>query len=60
MKKNEYVQFLTEEMMKYMHRTKQEKHDRKIQRTSKGSSSYWFGIIPFALKMMKRRWQRHS
>ncbi|UOR12327.1 YqzE family protein [Halobacillus amylolyticus] len=60
MKKNEYVQFLTEETLKYMHMSKQEKLDRRVERPSKRSSSYWFGILPFALKIMKRKWQKHS
>ncbi|UOQ95589.1 hypothetical protein MUO14_01600 [Halobacillus shinanisalinarum] len=40
--------------------SKQEKLDRRVERPSKRSSSYWFGILPFALKVMKRKWQKHS
>ncbi|MCP3025702.1 YqzE family protein [Halobacillus sp. A5] len=55
MKKSEYAQYLTEEMMKHMHMTKQEKLEKKQTKPSKKSSSYWFGLLPFALKMLKKR-----
>ncbi|MFC7060612.1 YqzE family protein [Halobacillus seohaensis] len=54
MKKSEYAQFLTEEMMKHMHMTKQEKQEKRQTRPSKKTSSYWFGILPVALKMLKK------
>ncbi|GGF08153.1 hypothetical protein GCM10010954_03230 [Halobacillus andaensis] len=55
MKKSEYAQFLTEEMMKHMHMTKQEKIEKKQAKVSKKSTSYWFGLLPFALKMLRKR-----
>ncbi|WP_101844273.1 YqzE family protein [Halobacillus sp. Marseille-P3879] len=54
MKKSEYAQFLTEEMMKHMHMTKQEKKEQKQTKQSKKNSAYWFGLLPFALKMLKK------
>ncbi|ELK46237.1 YqzE family protein [Halobacillus sp. ACCC02827] len=55
MDKNDYVKFLTEEMVKYMHLSKEEKRLRKEEKPSKKSSSYWFGILPFAWKLFKRK-----
>ncbi|MFG6148538.1 YqzE family protein [Halobacillus sp. B23F22_1] len=55
MKKSEYAQFLTEEMMKHMHMTKREKMEKKQAKVSKKSTSYWFGLLPFALKMLRKR-----
>lgn len=55
MNQNDYVKFLTEEMVKYMHMSKEEKQKRKEAKPSKKSSFYWFGILPFALKMFKRK-----
>lgn len=55
MNRNDYVKYLTEEMVKYMHLSKQEKEQRKAAKPSKKSSSYWFGMIPVALKMFKKK-----
>ncbi|MCP3030296.1 YqzE family protein [Halobacillus sp. A1] len=55
MKKSEYAQYLTEEMMKHMHMTKEEKLEKKHSKPSKKSSSYWFGVIPFALRMLRKK-----
>ncbi|WP_082233854.1 YqzE family protein [Halobacillus massiliensis] len=53
MKKSDYAQFLTEEMLKHMHMTKEEKLEKK-QLKSKGSS-HWFGLLPLAIKMIRRK-----
>ncbi|MGP4061729.1 YqzE family protein [Halobacillus litoralis] len=55
MKQNDYVKFLTEEMVKYMHMSKEEKKQKKEKKPSKKSSFYWFGMVPMALKMFKRK-----
>ncbi|WP_173916163.1 YqzE family protein [Halobacillus sp. Marseille-Q1614] len=55
MKKSEYAQFLTEEMIRHMHMTKEEKMEKKQAKPSKRSTSYWFGLLPFALKMIRRK-----
>ncbi|WP_226582981.1 YqzE family protein [Halobacillus litoralis] len=55
MNQNDYVKFLTEEMVKYMQMSKEEKKQRKELKPSKKTSSYWFGMIPLALKMFKRK-----
>ncbi|SFF54208.1 YqzE-like protein [Halobacillus alkaliphilus] len=55
MDRNDYVKYLTEEMVKYMQMSKQEKKQRKAAKPSKKSAFYWFGIIPFALRMIKKK-----
>ncbi|ARI77075.1 YqzE family protein [Halobacillus mangrovi] len=55
MDRNDYVKYLTEEMVKYMQLSKKEKEKRKAAKPSKKSSSYWFGMIPLALKMIRRK-----
>ncbi|RWZ60093.1 YqzE family protein [Halobacillus fulvus] len=55
MNRNDYVKYLTEEMVKYMHLSKQEKQERKADKPSKKSSFYWFGVLPLAIRMLKRR-----
>ncbi|MBA2173615.1 YqzE family protein [Halobacillus locisalis] len=57
MDRNDYVKFLTEEMVKYMQLSKQEKKERKARKPSKKSSFYWFGVLPLAIKMMRKRWK---
>ncbi len=55
MNSNDYVKFLTEEMVKYMQLTKAEKRQRKAEKPTKKSSYYWFGLLPVALRMFKRK-----
>lgn len=57
MDRNDYVKFLTEEMVKYMQLSKEEKKERKAQKPSKKSSLYWFGVLPIAIKMFRKRWK---
>ncbi|TGB04320.1 YqzE family protein [Halobacillus salinus] len=57
MDRNDYVKFLTEEMVKYMQMSKEEKKDRKAKKPSKKSSLYWFGVLPIAIKMFRKRWK---
>ncbi|UOQ42538.1 YqzE family protein [Halobacillus salinarum] len=60
MKSDDYVKYLTEEMLKYMHMTKEEKQQRKAAKPSKKSTSYWFGLVPLALKMWRRNRKKHN
>lgn len=54
---NNYLRFLTEELMKYFNQPKEE---RKMKRKTRGSkSSYyfnrWFGIIPFSFRLFIKK-----
>ncbi|MCA1023016.1 YqzE family protein [Halobacillus litoralis] len=55
MNQNDYVKFLTEEMVKYMQLSKEEKKQRKQEKPSRKSSVYWFGLIPLAIRMFRRK-----
>ncbi|MFD1018728.1 YqzE family protein [Thalassobacillus hwangdonensis] len=56
---NDYVKFVTQELVRYMDMTKEEKtqrkHSRKNDKISKRSTRM-FGIIPMALKLL---WKKH-
>lgn len=54
---NDYVKFMTQEIVQYMDKPKD---DRKKQRQQKKRERQpfavrWFGVLPYALIMMKRR-----
>lgn len=55
MNRNDYLKYLTEETVKYMHLSKNEKENRKAAKPSKKSSLYWFGVVPVAIKMFKKK-----
>ncbi|KGP72948.1 YqzE family protein [Pontibacillus yanchengensis] len=54
---NDYVKFMTQELVKYMdmpHEEKQKrKEDKKLHR--KPASTQMFGVLPFAIKFLFRR-----
>lgn len=54
MKGNEYVKFMTEEIVSYLHMPADEKRKKKIERKEKIDSpvSHWFGVIPFSLRLL--------
>ncbi|WP_152656215.1 YqzE family protein [Oceanobacillus sp. CFH 90083] len=58
MKSNDYIRFLTEEMVKYMHLSSEEKAERK-QKKQKASnplySNKWLGVIPFSVQSWYRK-----
>ncbi|MDL4841562.1 YqzE family protein [Aquibacillus rhizosphaerae] len=56
---NDYMKFMTQEIVKYMDmpqeekkKRKQEKHFRKKQESM---SSRWFGLLPFAFKLLVKK-----
>lgn len=54
---NDYVKFMTQEIVQYMDKPKD---DRKKQRQQKKQERQpfavrWFGVLPYALIMMKSR-----
>ncbi|GEN87389.1 MULTISPECIES: YqzE family protein [Oceanobacillus] len=52
MKSNDYIRFLTEEMMKYINLPTEEKKERKQKKKSSNQlySNKWLGIIPFSIQ----------
>ncbi|MCD5323545.1 MULTISPECIES: YqzE family protein [Pontibacillus] len=51
---NDYVKFMTQEIVKYMDLPEEERKKRKEQKKQQEAalSSKWFGVLPFALKFM--------
>lgn len=52
MKSNDYIRFLTEEMMKYMNLSAEEKEERKQKKKTAQQlySNKWLGVIPFSIQ----------
>lgn len=53
---NDYVKFMTQEIVKYMDLPEEEKKNRR-QKRDKGDhiSNRWFGLLPFAFKMLVKK-----
>ncbi|KGP91944.1 hypothetical protein N780_16495 [Pontibacillus chungwhensis BH030062] len=53
---NDYVKFMTQEIVKYMDLPEDERKKRKEQKKQQEAiSSRWFGMLPFALKFMFKK-----
>ncbi|WP_040985292.1 YqzE family protein [Oceanobacillus jeddahense] len=58
MKSNDYIRFLTEEMVKYMNLSSEEKEERKQKKKNSSSQLYsnkWLGVIPFSIQSWYRK-----
>jgi len=51
---NEYIKFLTKEIVLYLNTTSEEKKKRKSDKRKKPTSSvqYWFGMVPISVKIL--------
>lgn len=61
---NDYVKYVTQQLVKYMdtpkETRKQQKEERKIQDlTTSYYSNRWFGVLPFALKLLINKRKHH-
>ncbi|QDP40587.1 YqzE family protein [Radiobacillus deserti] len=54
---NDYVKFMTQEIVKYMDTPSEERKERKKRRRSheEGLSSHWFGMLPLAFKLLFKK-----
>ncbi|MDC3415505.1 YqzE family protein [Aquibacillus salsiterrae] len=54
---NDYVKFMTQEIVKYMDMPQEERKKRKQNRTEQEYhlSNKWFGILPFAFKLLVKK-----
>ncbi|MBM7552308.1 YqzE family protein [Thalassobacillus pellis] len=52
---NDYVKFVTQELVRYMNLTKEEKVKRKSQKGRYTRQHTLFGILPMAAKMLFRK-----
>jgi len=63
MSTNDYVKFMTQQIVSYMDKPKEVRKQTKEQRkTERGSiSSHWFGILPLSVSLMlKKRNKSHE
>ncbi|WP_186575802.1 YqzE family protein [Aquibacillus kalidii] len=54
---NDYVKFMTQEIVKYMDMKPEERKKRKQEKSQKdfSVSNRWFGIIPFAFRLLVKK-----
>lgn len=52
MKHNEYVKFLTEQVVIHMNKTKVERIKEKENKQTQLLSNRWFGLFPFTIKLL--------
>ncbi|MDC3413407.1 YqzE family protein [Aquibacillus sp. 3ASR75-11] len=53
---NDYVKFMTQEIVKYMELPQDERRKRKKSKKKQSSfSSKWFGLLPFAFKLLVKK-----
>ena len=55
MKSNEYVKFLTEQLVTYLDTPKSERKKEKSVNESSLYSNNWFGLFPFTIKLLLRK-----
>lgn len=54
---NDYLKYITEEVVAYLDMTREEKKESKEQRKSENQklSNQWFGILPMSLKLFMKK-----
>lgn len=54
---NDYLKYITEEVVAYLDMTREEKKESKEQRKSEKQklSNQWFGILPMSLKLFMKK-----
>ncbi|MBD1378830.1 YqzE family protein [Metabacillus arenae] len=57
MSTNDYVKYLTQQIVKYLDTPQEEKKQRKERKKIERSpiATRWFGIIPFALQLLIKK-----
>ncbi len=55
MKSNDFVKYLTVQLVEKMDKPKQ-----KRSKKSTSLSSHWFGLIPMSIKMVAKRFQKNN
>lgn len=52
---NDYVKFMTEQLVTYMNQTKDERKKNKREKTSYVVGNKWFGLFPFTIKLLMKK-----
>lgn len=58
MSTNDYVKYVTQQIVKYMDTPKEERKQKKEEKKNVAVQPYsnqWFGILPFALKLIMNK-----
>lgn len=55
MSNQDYVRFLTEQLVTKMNETENEKQERKKERQPNLFSHRWFGLVPFTWKVLMKK-----
>jgi hypothetical protein len=60
MSTNDYVKFVTQQIVSYMDSPKEKRKSNKQERKNKRAPflNRWFGVLPFAFKLLFRRNKR--
>ncbi|MDY0396670.1 YqzE family protein [Virgibacillus halophilus] len=53
---NDYIKFITQQVVSYMDSPKEERIKRKTKNRNKaGVSSRWFGVLPLAIRLFMKK-----
>lgn len=52
MSSNDYVKFLTQQLVTYMNKPKEDRKKEKTKNEQSAYSSNWFGLFPFTIKLL--------
>ncbi|RDW21937.1 YqzE family protein [Oceanobacillus chungangensis] len=56
MKSNEYVKFMTQQIVTYMELPMEERKKRKLEQKNPSIyANHWLGVLPFALRVMRKK-----
>jgi len=55
MKQNEYIKFMTEQLVTYMDKPKEERKKTKNNKEQNGFSNRWLGLFPFTIKLLLKK-----
>jgi len=57
LKGNDYIKFVTEQVVSYLDLPAEERQKRKLDRknTNSNFSNHWFGVLPFAIKSLRKK-----
>ncbi|RKQ37778.1 YqzE family protein [Oceanobacillus halophilus] len=52
---NDYIKFVTEQVVSYLDQPAEERKKRKNNPKTTGLSNRWFGVLPFVLKSIRKK-----
>lgn len=55
MSSNDFIKFLTEQLVTYMNKSKTERKKEKEKTDQPIYSNNWFGLFPFTIKLLLKR-----